>query len=190
MAFGAVHVPLANIWDALTGQAEEGPLRQIIVELRLPRTVSAIIVGAALGVAGALLQGALGNPLASPDVIGVTGGAGFGALLIILVFPGSIALLPLGALVFGLVAAALVFVVAWTGPRGGSIGRIILAGIAIGALFAAGTTGLMAAFPDRVPSAIFFLAGGLASDGWTELRSTWPYFAVGFVASVALIRPL
>ena len=59
MAFGAVHVPLANIWDALTGQAEEGPLRQIILELRLPRTVSAIIVGAALGVAGALLQGAL-----------------------------------------------------------------------------------------------------------------------------------
>ena len=75
MALGAVHVPLANIWDALTGQAEEGPLRQIIVELRLPRTVSACIVGAALGVAGALLQGALANPLASPDVIGVTGGA-------------------------------------------------------------------------------------------------------------------
>ena len=59
------------------------------------------MVGAALGVAGALLQGALGNPLASPDVIGVTGGAAFGAILILLVFPGSIALLPVGALVFG-----------------------------------------------------------------------------------------
>ena len=52
-------------------------LRQIVVDLRLPRTVSALLVGASLGVAGALLQGALANPLASPDVIGVTGGAGF-----------------------------------------------------------------------------------------------------------------
>lgn len=190
LALGAIYVPPGEVLDALFGTVSDGTLEQIVTGLRLPRTVEAIAVGAALGVAGALLQGALGNPLASPDVIGVTGGAGFGALLIILVFPGSIALLPLGALVFGLVAAALVFVVAWTGPRGGSIGRIILAGIAIGALFAAATTGLMAAFPDRVPSAIFFLAGGLASDGWTELRSTWPYFAVGFVASVALIRPL
>ncbi len=64
-----------------------------------------------------MLQGALANPLASPDVIGVTGGAGFGAILIIILFPGSIALLPLGALFFGLLAAALVFAIAWTGPQ-------------------------------------------------------------------------
>src|SRR5687767_16027304 len=128
MAFGAVHVPLANIWDALTGQAEEGPLRQIIVELRLPRTVSAIIVGAALGTAGALLQGALANPLASPDVIGVTGGSAFGAMLVLLAFPASVALLPLGALLFGLLAAAIVLALAWSGPNSGGIAKLILAG--------------------------------------------------------------
>ena len=88
--------------------------------------------------AGALLQGALANPLASPDVIGVTAGAGFGAVLILLVFPGSIALLPVGALVFGLVAAALVFAIAWTGQNAGGVGRLILAGIAMAALFTAG----------------------------------------------------
>ena len=161
-----------------------------MLKLRLPRMVEALAVGAALGVAGALLQGALANPLASPDVIGVTGGAGFGALLILLVFPGSIALLPVGALFFGLLAAALVFTVAWTGPNGGSIGRLILAGIAMGSLFAAGTSGLMSAYPDRVPSAIFFLAGGLTTSGWNQLESIWPYFAVGFVIAVCLIRPL
>ena len=75
------------------------------------------------------------------------GGAGFGAVLILLAFPGSIALLPVGALVFGLLAATLVFVVAWIGPDGGGVGRLILAGIAIAALFAAGTTGL----DDRLP---------------------------------------
>jgi iron complex transport system permease protein len=92
-----------------------------------------------------MLQGALANPLASPDVIGVTAGAGFGAVLILLAFPGSIALLPVGALVFGLLAATLVFVVAWI---------------------------------------------GLVSDGWEEMRVIWPYFAVGFVIAVCLIRPL
>jgi iron complex transport system permease protein len=190
MAFGAVHVPLASIWDALTGQAEEGPLRQIIVELRLPRTVSAIIVGAALGVAGALLQGALANPLASPDVIGVTGGAGFGAMLTLLVWPSAIALLPVGALVFGITAAAIVFAIGWSGAHAGSIGRVILAGIAITALFGAATTSLMVAYSDRVQSAIFWLAGGLSSDGWASLSVVWPYFSVGFVMAVFLARPL
>jgi iron complex transport system permease protein len=190
LALGAVHVPLHDVVDALLGKGEDGPLKEIVLKLRLPRTVEAIVVGAALGVAGALLQGALANPLASPDVIGVTGGAGFGALLIILVFPGSIALLPVGALAFGLLAAGLVFIVSWTGPNGGSIGRLILAGIAMMALFSALTAGLMSAYPDRVPSAIFFLAGGLTTSGWDALRGIAPYFAVGFVVAICLIRPL
>jgi len=190
MIFGAVHVPFADIWASLTGQAEEGPLRQIIVELRLPRTVSAIVVGAALGVAGALLQGALANPLASPDVIGVTGGAGFGAMLTLLVWPSAIALLPVGALVFGITAAGIVFAIGWSGAHAGSIGRVILAGIAITALFGAATTSLMVAYSDRVQSAIFWLAGGLSSDGWSSLSVVWPYFTVGFLMAVFLARPL
>jgi iron complex transport system permease protein len=190
LALGAVDIPLHTVVDALTGNADPGPLRKIVLDLRLPRTVEAIAVGAALGVAGALLQGALGNPLASPDVIGVTGGAGFGAVLILIVFPGSIALLPLGALAFGLLAAALVFAIAWAGPNAGGVGRLILAGIAIGALFGAGTTSILVAYPDRVQSALFFIAGGLTSDGWSDLRAVWPYFAIGFVFAICLARPL
>ena len=190
LALGAVEIPLGTVIDALTGKADPGPLRQIVLDLRLPRTVEAVAVGAALGVAGALLQGALGNPLASPDVIGVTGGAGFGAVLILIVFPGSIALLPVGALVFGLLAAGLVFAIAWAGPNAGGVGRLILAGIAIAALFGAGTTSILVAYPDRVQSALFFIAGGLTSDGWADLKVVWPYFAVGFVLAVGLVRPL
>jgi iron complex transport system permease protein len=190
LTLGAVHVPLRAVLDALTGQADPGPLRQIVLELRLPRTVEAIAVGAALGVAGALLQGALANPLASPDVIGVTGGSAFGAILILLLLPGSIALLPLGALLFGLLAAALVLAVAWSGPHAGGVGRLILAGIAISALFGAATTSLMALRPDRVPSAIFFLAGGLTTSGWTQLAVAWPYLLAGFVLALLLLRPL
>jgi iron complex transport system permease protein len=190
MTFGAVEVPLADIWDALTGQAQDGPLKQIVVQLRLPRTVSALVVGAGLGVAGALLQGALANPLASPDVIGVTGGAGFGAMLTLLVWPSAIALLPVGALFFGLLAAAIVFAIGWSGAHGGAIGRVILAGIAISALFGAATTSLMVAYSDRVQSAVFWLAGGLSSEGWSSLSVVWPYFAVGFLLAAGLARPL
>jgi iron complex transport system permease protein len=190
LALGAVKVPFGEVLDIILGKGSGGPDQQIVETLRLPRTVEALIVGAALGVAGAILQGALGNPLASPDVIGVTGGAGFGAILIIVLFPGSIALLPVGALAFGLLAAALVFAFAWSGANRGSVSKVILAGIAILSLFTAGTTGLLAAYPERAPSAIFFIAGGLTSSGWEDLTTIWPYFAVGFVAAVTLIRPL
>ena len=123
-------------------------------------------------------------------MIGVTGGAGFGAILIIILFPGSIALLPIGALAFGLFAAALVFAIAWSGANRGSTGKVILAGIAVLSLFTAGTTGLLAAYPEKAPSAIFFIAGGLTSSGWEEMGAIWPYFALGFVAAAFLIRPL
>lgn len=190
LALGAVRVPVSEVIDVLLGKGHGGPNQQIVESLRLPRTVEALIVGAALGIAGAILQGALANPLASPDVIGVTAGSGFGAILIIILFPGSIALLPVGALFFGLLAATLVFVFAWSGRNKGSVGKVVLAGIGMLSLFTAGTTGLLAAFPDRAPSAIFFIAGGLTSSGWEEMRTIWPYFAVGFVVALTLIRPL
>lgn len=190
LAFGAIKVPFGQVLDVVFGNGPGGPNEQIVEALRLPRTVEALVVGAALGIAGAILQGALGNPLASPDVIGVTGGAGFGAILIIILFPGSIALLPVGALAFGLLAATLVFLFAWSGRNRGSVGKVILAGIAMLSLFTAGTTGLLAAYPERAPSAIFFIAGGLTSSGWEEMQTIWPYFAVGTVFALFLIRPL
>ncbi len=113
LALGAVKVPLGDVLDILLGSGGTPTEQQIVETLRLPRTVEALVVGAALGVAGAILQGALGNPLASPDVIGVTGGAGFGAILIIILFPGSIALLPVGALFFGLLAASILLNFGW-----------------------------------------------------------------------------
>jgi iron complex transport system permease protein len=190
LAFGAVKLPFSDVLEIIFGSGGSPTDVQIVETLRLPRTVEALLVGGALGVAGAILQGALGNPLASPDVIGVTGGAGFGAILIIILLPGSIALLPLVALAFGLLAAGLVFAFAWSGRNRGSVGKVVLAGIAMLSLFTAGTTGLLAAFPERAPSAIFFIAGGLTSSGWRDLETVWPYFAAGFVLVVFLIRPL
>jgi iron complex transport system permease protein len=120
----------------------------------------------------------------------VTGGAGFGAILVLLAFPSAIALLPVGALAFGGLAGALVLAIAWSGPSGGATGRLILAGIAVSALFGAGTTSLMVAYSDRVQSAVLWMAGGLSSDGWSGMGVAWPYFAVGFVVAAVLSRPL
>lgn len=190
LALGAVSIPFGDVIASLTGGDVPSATKKIVLDLRLPRATEAVIVGAALGVAGTLLQGALNNQLASPDIVGVTGGAGLGAVLIMVIFPSQIALLPIGALVFGLLAAALVFSVAWTGANRGSVSKLILAGIAIGALFGAATTAILTAYPDRVPSVLFFIAGGLTSDGWHDLKSVLPYFAVGFLAAFAMMRPL
>jgi len=190
LAFGAVSIPIAEVVDILLGKVDSGTGYEIVQRLRLPRMVEALLVGAALGVAGACLQAALLNPLASPDVIGVTGGAGFGAMLVFLLLPAQAALVPLSALIFGLVAASLVFLVGFVGERGGGIGRVILAGIAIASLFGAATAALMGAFPDRVPAGITFLVGSLTTTGWDTLEQVLPYFLVGFVMSLFLIRPL
>ena len=101
LAFGAVSIPIGDVVRILTGGIGSGADYEIVQRLRLPRMVEALLVGAALGVAGACLQAALANPLASPDVIGVTGGAGFGAMLVILLLPTQAALVPLSALAFG-----------------------------------------------------------------------------------------
>ncbi len=188
LALGAVALPFGDVARALAGGHVGEQVHEIALGLRLPRTVSAMAVGAALAVAGALLQGALANPLASPDVIGVTGGAGFGATLILLAAPGSAALVPLSALGFGLVAAGIVLAVGHAGVRGGSVERVVLAGIAVAALFGAATTSLMVAYPDRVPSAIGFLAGGLVSDGWGSLTTAAPYLAAGLLGAALLAR--
>ncbi len=190
LALGAVKVPIGEVLDIVLGKGGSGPNHQIVAALRLPRTVEALAVGAALGVAGAILQGALANPLASPDVIGVTGGAGFGAILVLIAFPARIALVPVAALAFGLLAAALVFTFAWSGRNRGSTGKIVLAGIAMLSLFTAATTGLLASFPERAPSALFFIAGGLTNAGWQGLETTWPYLAAGGLLAAFLVRPL
>jgi iron complex transport system permease protein len=194
LALGSVKVPLDQVADSLFGWLTGGhasPINhEIILQLRLPRTVTAIAVGASLGVAGAMLQGSLGNPLASPDVVGVTGGAAFGAMLIILLSPGHVALLPVSALAFGLLAALLVIALSWTGVHRGGVGRLILSGIAISAIFTAGTSMLMALYPSRAPSAVMWLAGSLQTEGWPTIRNVAPYLVVGLVLAFALVRPL
>jgi iron complex transport system permease protein len=189
LAFGAVALGPGEVLGALAGSADGGA-QTIVRDVRLPRTLLAALVGAALGVAGALLQGALGNPLAAPDVIGVTAGAAFGAVVVLLLAPAASPLLPAAALAGGLAAAALVFMLAWPGARGDGALRIVLAGIAVAALFTAATTAIMVARSDRVASAVTWLAGGFVGRGWEHLEMAAPYLAVGGLVAAVLSRRL
>ncbi|MFI9508483.1 FecCD family ABC transporter permease [Nocardia sp. NPDC052566] len=143
IATGDTHIPLGRVLDVLTGGGTRSQ-RFIILDSRLPRAMTAVVVGAALGLAGAITQSILHNPLASPDVLGITAGSALGAVAVI-VGVGSAttgfaatAGVPLAALFGGLCTAALIYLLAWgrgpTGERGVAGLRLVLIGIGVNAL--------------------------------------------------------
>lgn len=184
---GAVNISITDVWNALFGN-EETLHRQIVYELRLPRVLTGLLVGACLASAGALLQGIMRNPLADPGIIGVSSGAGFVAVIFMILFPAQLKFLPLGAFLGALVAALVVFGLANIGS-GGSPYRIILSGIAVNALLGAGTTGIMILNSDSVQAVLPWLAGGLSGRSWPHFYTILPYASIGLILSVFAIKP-
>ncbi|MDD3937887.1 iron ABC transporter permease [Rhodoferax sp.] len=171
LAVGAVPLTLQDTWHA--AWSSTSPYSHLVLQLRLPRTLLAWPVGAALAVAGALVQGVTRNPLAAPDVIGVTSGAGLAAAFVVLVL-GDMPLwtLPLSAFTGGLAAALLVYRLAWRG--GVSPMHLVLVGVAVTQLFAAGIDYLASAQADRVALAVIWLRGSLWGRNWDHLVLALP----------------
>ena len=111
-ALGAVYVSPADVLDAIFGGADR-VTRQIVWNLRIPRSLLACLVGANLAVAGALLQGIMRNPLAAPTTVGVSSGAGLAATAVLILAPGLPAYLPLLAFAGGMTAAVAVYLLSW-----------------------------------------------------------------------------
>jgi iron complex transport system permease protein len=166
--------PGESLRALLTGQGEAVSL--VMREIRLPRAILAVMVGASLGLSGAALQGYLRNPLAEPGLIGVSGSAALGAVIALQTgFAASFALaLPTAALSGALIAVLLILALA--GPRGGSL-TLILAGIAISALAGALTSLVLNLSPNpfAVSETVFWMLGSLSD------RSFWH---VGVAAAV------
>lgn len=159
-------VPLPDVLMALTGRAEPGPLL-VVQTLRLPRILTGLLVGAAFGLAGALTSSVVRNPLATPDVIGVTAGASAAAVGVILL--GWPVPLPLAALGGGVLVAVLVGALSWrdgfTGPR------LVLVGIGLGACAASLTSFLLVrAEITDAQRAVVWLTGSLNGRGWEHVR--------------------
>jgi iron complex transport system permease protein len=186
LASGPVHLDLAAaIGDGWRSESSDAV---IFWQLRLPRALLAVLVGAALGMGGAAMQGMLRNPLAEPALLGVSSGAALAAIL--LLYYGSALqgswglawqagwLLPLLAIFGAFSAAACVWLLA---GRGASASRLILAGVAINAFLSA----LMALALNYAPSMfamqeiVFWLLGSLANRGWDQLLLALPFIFFG-----------
>ncbi|MGE5658757.1 MAG: FecCD family ABC transporter permease [Actinomycetota bacterium] len=186
LSWGAVPLTTTQLWQALLHQGDT--ISQTIVwELRLPRIVAAIAVGAALGMSGALLQGLLRNSLADPFVLGISAGAGLVAIALFTlgIFPGWI---PLLSWVGAILTSALVYFLGRT-ATGISVERLLLGGVAISSLFGAiQTTLLLLAEDSRIQAALNWLIGSLNGRGWPEIRVAGPYIAAALVGGCLLAR--
>ncbi len=152
---------------------------QVIWNVRLPRTVVAGLVGICLSLSGAILQGIMKNPLASPNIIGVSSGGGLAALIILILFPDYYYIVPLGAFVGALLATLLIYSLAW--KSGIRPTRLILAGVAISSILGSGINALMTFYPDRVAGVIGFMVGGLSATTWIEAKMIFPYTLIGVI---------
>ncbi len=174
-----------QIMQALLGAPQDPLAGYFVNDLRAPRVVAAVVVGAALGVAGALIQGLTGNPLGSPDILGFTTGAATGALLQIIVLSGDGSQVALGALLGGLGTAVLVHLV--TRGAGLTGTRLILVGLGVGALLSALNTLLVVrASLTAAQTAAQWLAGSLNAMQWHRVLVTGALVLVLLLLAMAV----
>ncbi len=190
---GTVKVGMSEVISALSGNG--GVNSDILIYIRLPRIANAIVVGACLSCAGIMLQAALRNNLAEPGLLGISAGAGLGAIIVFLIptyFSFSL-LMPV-SFVFAVMSTALIFVIA-SGLKGIyrsyiSSNTIILTGIALSALISALNGFLMLASGSSITQIVYWLNGGLSGRGWEELVPVIPFASIGILLTVVLSKDL
>jgi iron complex transport system permease protein len=196
---GAAGLGLTELLSALTGEGLDRRAQVILWDIRLPRLALGLMVGAALAVSGALMQGLFRNPLADPGIVGVGAGAGLGAVLAIVLgglLPAGVAafvgahLVPLAAFLGGWVATLLLYRVATRGGRT-SVATMLLAGIALGAL-AGALTGILVYLADdrQLRDLTFWGMGSLAGASWPRIGASLPLILPVLVLSPLLARGL
>ncbi|THA75577.1 iron ABC transporter permease [Streptomyces sp. A0642] len=188
---GDFPIGLSRVIATILGRGEQVD-QFVIMDLRMPRALAGVVVGIALGVSGAITQSVARNPLASPDVLGITGGASMVAVFLVTVSGGTAAAvvgavgLSAAALAGGLGAGLLVYFLAWR--RGIDGFRLVLIGIAVSAVTEAVTTWLLVSADVRdVARAQAWLVGSLDNRSWDEVRvALWCSLALmALVACVA-----
>ncbi|MFE1771476.1 FecCD family ABC transporter permease [Streptomyces sp. NPDC059008] len=184
----------ARAWDYLVGEPAaraDAQLRLAVLDVRLPRTLAAVLVGVCLGTAGCLLQTATRNPLAETGLLGVNSGAAF-AVVVGLTFFGaasSFALL-LWALLGGMAASAVVLLLAGSGRAAGSPLRLVLAGSALGATFHGMTSYVLLGTQVTFDTYRYWTIGSLAGVETSDLVPLLPLVAVGLLTAFGCARPL
>jgi iron complex transport system permease protein len=188
LSVGDFPIPVVEVVPAALGRGD-ADAHVIVHTLRLPRALTALLVGLAFGLSGAVFQTLARNPLASPDIIGVTAGATTAAVFVIVVVGGTYAMVSTAALLGAMGAALAVYLLAYEG--GVSSYRVVLVGIGIGAVMTAATEFLLTrAEVFDAQRAVVWLTGSLDGRGWEHVRAA--AFAVALLGPPALLlaRPL
>jgi len=179
-------------FGTLAGAADAGAYGAAVVwDLRWPRTLTGLAVGAALGAAGCLMQALTRNPLADPSVLGVNAGAAFAIVVAVSLFRAADpTVLFLTALAGGGAAAGLVWVLGSGGATGGSPAQLALAGVVLTALLGSWTSALMLQDNQSLDTVRAWLAGSLGGRGLPTLAALSPWLAAGLAGALALGRSL
>lgn len=191
LKIGSVGISFAELWQALRGELPAESLTNTIIwQIRLPRLMTAILVGAGLAVAGAVLQNVSRNPLADPYLFGLMAGAGLGATIVSIVLPEQLISIALAAFLGALLAVALVFL-ACIGSRLQKMEVTLLAGVAVSFMLSAISSFILYfAEPFAANRVIFWLMGSLSRTDWHSVLLIAPAVALLLLVALALRRQL
>jgi len=178
LALGPVPVDAGELWRVVTGGADP-VARAIVLDVRAPRVALALLVGAALGMSGGVLQGALRNPLAEPWLLGVSGGAAVGAVLAMSAGLGDPSFLSLAAFAGALAAVFLVLGIARASGLRADPRVLLMAGVVVGAFANAAIMVLLATAPaEAARGALWWMMGSLGSAQWRDVARLGVVLAV------------
>lgn len=181
LSFGAEKIAPDEIFRSLTAGGDPA-VRRILLHVRIPRLIAALLAGTGLSVSGVLLQTVLANPLASPGIIGVNGGAGLAETFYMVFFPSAVSFFSLAAFLGALAAALLVYGIARN--MGASRITLILSGVAISSLMSAGINTLVALHPDAISGLQDFQSGGFSGASAAMLIPAGTVILAGLAAAL------
>ncbi|BBI31301.1 FecCD family ABC transporter permease [Cohnella abietis] len=183
LRLGAVNIPFAQLIEELTQR--DG----IIYDYRLPRLIIAVCIGTNMAIAGAVLQGVTRNPLAAPDVIGITAGGGLATVILILAIPQfTQSMLPFFAFGGSICAGLLVFILAY--QKGIKPNRLALCGVAVSSGLQAVITLFIVKYSPSASQALVWLKGSLYARTWDHVELLWPWTVVGTILALLSYRQL
>ena len=193
LGFGRVNIPFATVLKILCStllpldQDWSATAYSVVMDVRLPRILAGVLVGAALSISGASFQGVFQNPLVSPHILGVAAGAGFGAALAILLFD-NLWLVHLISFLFGLSSVGMTYALSRV-YKTTPILMLVLSGIVVGSLFSALTSFLkyIADPMNKMPAIVFWLLGSLNHVSSRDLLITAPIF-MGCITALLMVR--
>lgn len=189
MIFGAADISLKDVWLALTSTAT-GERLSIIREIRLPREVAAILVGAALAVAGAIMQGLTRNPLADPGILGLTAGANATLAITLAILPSvNYFGLTIACFIGAAIGTLLVFGIGAVNKGGFSPLRIVLAGTAVSTFLYAIAEGIGIYFK-LTKNVSMWTAGGLIGTNWAQIKIILPFIIIGILIAIVFAKQL